>query len=1037
MAITAGEIRYLLSLDPKNFQSTIQKVLVDEQQKRKSIERPFVLSANVKGVIEGLGKIGLAFNGLQQIYRTFAGTAQSLNQSFLEEDKAVRKLEGAAKLTGTALSQLQEISSNIKVSFELTTSQANNFVVAANKLAQAAGEQERTEELLRRLFDLAAGQGLNATEALLRFEQAIKGIDEGTEALFSGKNPIDLYREFGDEIGVSATKMTDMQKKQAILNAVMRDGAKLQGSYTEFLKSAAGQQQLAAARAEQLRAQLGGLLNEVYIPLLQLVTPLVEAFTELDEGTRQAAFGMGIFLVATVKLQQAFVALRRIIGLSSGPLGIIILLAVEAAAAFALYTTANEDASEATDKLTESNKDLAESFQKALNAAAAFFTSKSTEEVIAARDRANKRIKAANDELVDIEKKTAEELTDIDRQRAAELRTKINEETRFTAALEQILKDRQARQQNALSGLTDKEIDELDKLREFQFQTNRISLAQYVSYLEQRQAVLKNKLGEDKVEYLKFVDELNKLRVQLKVEIAADALDIPEQLQIRQPEAITQEIQQVTEFKAITIRQLEEEYNARRTFQEQRIEDARRTAGEDTEIYRQAVEEKISIEQQFQQRKSELEQGRVFTTTDIQQLEQTFNIFKTFQEQRIEEARRTAGEDTQIYRQAVEEKIAIEQQFQQRRQELAFRQSFTGEFEQVIAFRALTIEQLEQEFNARRTFQELRIQEARRVAGEESKIYDQAIQERINLEEQFQQRKFELSLQTTVSGEFQADTFDALQAEYDQRLLYANLYIELAEDTFTKESDQYRKAIQEKINLENNFQKEKTRLTLRGVQSTLALSSELMGAAQGQSKFLFDVGKLSSIATATINTFEAATKALTLGPIVGPLQMAAILALGFAQVTRIASTNFEPPAVPGFAEGSRGPLTPADLFYSFLTPPGEHGIIGAQIGETIINQSASRDFPNTLRAMNEGRYNLPDIPGFQSGGVVGGTTRGPSPTLTGGPGAPAGITKEDLDRMIEAIANIQINISAQLDAMRFFKENFPKFEKNRNERRIT
>lgn len=248
----------------------------------------------------------------------------------------------------------------------------------------------------------------------------------------------------------------------------------------------------------------------------------------------------------------------------------------------------------------------------------------------------------------------------------------------------------------------------------------------------------------------------------------------------------------------------------RRTLQEQRIEDARITAGEESEIYRQAVEEKINLEEQFQQRKNELEQGRVFTTTDVKQLEQSFNTFRTFQDQRIEETRRTAGEESEIYRQAVEDRINIERQFQQRKRELTFQQSFDEDFNQVISFKAFTIQQLEEEYNARRTFQELRIQEARRIAGEESQIYKQAIQERIDLEEQFQQRKFELSIQQTVSGGLQGDTFEQLQAEYEQRELYATLYIELARDTFGEETEQYRRATLARLQLERNFQDAKT-----------------------------------------------------------------------------------------------------------------------------------------------------------------------------------------------------------------------------------
>ena len=240
-----------------------------------------------------------------------------------------------------------------------------------------------------------------------------------------------------------------------------------------------------------------------------------------------------------------------------------------------------------------------------------------------------------------------------------------------------------------------------------------------------------------------------------------------------------------------------------------------------------------------------------------------------------------------------------------------------------------------------------------------------------------------------------------------------------------------------RLQLERNFQDTKKRLVLQGIQATLAISSQLMSSAQSQNKFLFDIGKIASVANATINTYEAATKALaTYPPPLGFAAMSAVLAAGFAQVGQIVATNFTPPAVPGFAEGSAGPLTQGDVFQSFLTPPGEHGIIGVRVGETIVNTAASRQFPQILKAMNEGKFNLPDIPGYQSGGVVGGTTLGSqSPTLLGT--LAGGVTRDDLDRMIAAIADIRIEIHSALDAQQFYKRTFGKFEKSRNERRIT
>jgi hypothetical protein len=130
-----------------------------------------------------------------------------------------------------------------------------------------------------------------------------------------------------------------------------------------------------------------------------------------------------------------------------------------------------------------------------------------------------------------------------------------------------------------------------------------------------------------------------------------------------------------------------------------------------------------------------------------------------------------------------------------------------------------------------------------------------------------------------------------------------------------------------------------------------------------------------------------------------------------------------------FAEGSSRPLSPVDVIQSVFTPPGESGLVAVQTGEFIMNRKATREFSDVLRAMNAGQFQRPVIQRFQQGGAVG----QPSPTPASAPNV---MTVQDLQEIVRAIENVQINIRAELDAMEFFKENFSKFEKNRNERRI-
>jgi hypothetical protein len=97
------------------------------------------------------------------------------------------------------------------------------------------------------------------------------------------------------------------------------------------------------------------------------------------------------------------------------------------------------------------------------------------------------------------------------------------------------------------------------------------------------------------------------------------------------------------------------------------------------------------------------------------------------------------------------------------------------------------------------------------------------------------------------------------------------------------------------------------------------------------------VGKASAIAHATINTYVAATEALAYGgPIAGPIQMAAILAVGFAQVAQIASQGFK-------SGGYTGAM-------------GVDQVAGVVHGrEFVMNSDATKQYLPLLQMLNSGR----------------------------------------------------------------------------------
>jgi len=123
--------------------------------------------------------------------------------------------------------------------------------------------------------------------------------------------------------------------------------------------------------------------------------------------------------------------------------------------------------------------------------------------------------------------------------------------------------------------------------------------------------------------------------------------------------------------------------------------------------------------------------------------------------------------------------------------------------------------------------------------------------------------------------------------------------------------------------------------------------------------------------------------------------------------------------VAGKASGGR--ITSSDVARSAFTPGGEDGLIGVQIGETVINRRATQMFAPVLDKLNEmGKY------GYAKGGTV----------ADGGMMPNASFNSQGLYDIVDAIRNIQINIKADLDSISFLRENYPKYQRIINKNRI-
>lgn len=224
-----------------------------------------------------------------------AGMIGGLKKAFEAADEleaSMRKLDGTAKITGVPLAVLEGIANKAKDQFKLSAVQANDFAVEMAKLAAKAGDVGKAGPALEAFLNIGAARGLTASETLKAVQQAILGIDEGTDKLFNA-NPSVLYKEYADAIGTTAGKLTDQQKAQALMTRALQDSTQVGGSYAAYLQSAAGQQELLKNRTREAAATLGLAMAEVRQAVLPLLVTLAEGFRAFIGGIQVMALDLG------------------------------------------------------------------------------------------------------------------------------------------------------------------------------------------------------------------------------------------------------------------------------------------------------------------------------------------------------------------------------------------------------------------------------------------------------------------------------------------------------------------------------------------------------------------------------------------------------------------------------------------------------------------------------------------------------------------------------------------------------------------------
>ena len=257
------------------------------------------------------------------------------------EEAAERTKQAQAQVAAAATAAFAGIVLAIRGAIE-AANEYNNAMVGLNSLAEGTGQdfgdlQAAAEDLasdgLMTVADAAASlknllaRGFSADEAVdmlerlkdaaafgrqssLSLGEAVRSASEGIKNENSilvdnagvTKNVASMWEEYAATIGKSAANLTQAEKRQAEYNGIMQETAYQVGDAARYAEEFAGKQAALEAATLRVNQALGASVQGALTPLLEAVTPLVDALAGWIERNPELTAGIVAATTAGVAL---------------------------------------------------------------------------------------------------------------------------------------------------------------------------------------------------------------------------------------------------------------------------------------------------------------------------------------------------------------------------------------------------------------------------------------------------------------------------------------------------------------------------------------------------------------------------------------------------------------------------------------------------------------------------------------------------------------------------------------------------------------
>ena len=261
------------------------------------------------------------------------GFLRSSVAEFNKLEKTMLGLQATAKLTGNSFDALKKSVTSLASDGVLSIDQASTSMktliaqgIQADKAFQLLDAAKKVSSFNNIVGD--AGQGV---------ADFVKFLQTGSAELAENMDPsiIKVVKSLGGYAKVSS----DATAKQKLINAVIEKGGKLAGDYEKFLNSGAQAQVRFDGASLALSQTLGQKLQPAYTAVLNVLTKIIETFTDLLSGVSSATATFGalavVIPIATFALGKFAATLGFSFAAALGPIGLVLagVMAVSAAIA--------------------------------------------------------------------------------------------------------------------------------------------------------------------------------------------------------------------------------------------------------------------------------------------------------------------------------------------------------------------------------------------------------------------------------------------------------------------------------------------------------------------------------------------------------------------------------------------------------------------------------------------------------------------------------------------------------------------------------